>query len=465
MDPAALDALPLFAPAGQLMPEVHVVTRWDGGYQGTVTVTNLGQRDADGWTLRLYLPDGWTITDSPGVRVVDTGAGLRADPGTPDLRHIDAGGQVVFDLTVSREAATRPAPAAVVGGGFAPRWMGFNLASWWHDTFGSRDGILSLANLAATGANMVAIVPTRFLEDQQASEIFETEHSEPDANVIAMIRAARDLGLQVALKPHLDPVGFTSRQRIQPSDPDRFFANFQAMMVHYARMAQAEGAALFVVGTELVDLTQPQHEQRWRRLIAAVRAVYDGPMTYAANYGEELTVPFWDALDYIGVDMYAPLMTDNLDPTVDDVVTAWLTPPRQSFTRSIYGDHSLVEALADLSVRYDRPILFTEIGFRSVDGAGTSEAILHPETKPVDEAEQAVFYEGFARAMIQARADWLAGVLFWDWSVEPAVAGQPAPDPRGHSVAGKPAEAVFRKDLAPLTRAQTRPGPRTEALP
>ncbi|MBB4264887.1 glycoside hydrolase family 113 [Roseospira visakhapatnamensis] len=473
MDPAALDALPLFAPASDLVPEVRLTETWDGGYQGSVTVTNHGDGAAEGWTLTLFLPEGWTVTDSTGVRVVEVGAGLRAEPSAPWARRIPAGASVTFGLTVTHGLASVPGPpqpppsvapdvgaapvsmpapvAGAAAGAFTPRWMGFNIGSWWRDSFGSADAVQSLSNLAATGANVVAIVPTRYVADLTASDIFETHQSEPDANVVAMMRVARDLGLAVVLKPHVDPVDFALRHRLRPADPDRFFAQYQAMMVHYARMAQAENADLFVVGTELVDLTAPRHEAAWRALIAAVRAVYDGPLTYAANYGEEMRVPFWDALDYIGVDMYAPLMTEA-DPTVEQVVAAWLEPPRHDFTADLYDGQPLVEAMARLSARHERPILFTEIGFRSIDGAGTGEAMTHPDSGPVDTAEQAVFYEGFAQAMRAAGAGWLAGVLFWDWSVQPAVPGRPVPDAHGFSVAGKPAATVFRDRLAPLAR-------------
>lgn len=458
MDPAALDALPLFAPSGRLVPEVRVMDHWAGGYQGAVTVTNHGDGVADGWTLRLFLPEGWTVAESAGVRVTDTGDGLRAEPDEPWARRIESGGSITFGLTMAHrasgallEASRPPETLAASTGSFAPRWMGFNMGSWWRDSFGSSGSFRALANLAATGANAVAIVPTRYVADLAASEIFENHQSEPDANVVAMMRAARDLGLAVVLKPHVDPVDFSMRHRLQPADPDRFFASYEAMMVHYARMAQAEGAALFVIGTELVDLTEPRHEARWRALIAAVRAVYDGPLTYAANYGEDLRVPFWDALDYIGVDMYAPLMT-TADPSVDQVVAAWLESPRHDFTDHVYGGRPLVEAMADLSTRHGRPVLFTEIGYRSIDGAGTGEAMTQDDSGPTDPEEQAMFYRGFARAMTTAGADWLAGVFFWDWSVEPAPAGRPVPDPHGFSVAGKPAAAVFRDHLAPLAR-------------
>jgi hypothetical protein len=43
-----------------------------------------------------------------------------------------------------------------------------------------------------------------------------------------------------------------------------------------------------------------KYEERWRKIIAAVRAVYHGKVTYGANWNEYAEVKFW-TLDYIGV--------------------------------------------------------------------------------------------------------------------------------------------------------------------
>ena len=57
---------------------------------------------------------------------------------------------------------------------------------------------------------------------------------------------------------------------------------------------------LFCVGTELTNPAL-SHPQKWRQLIAQVRAHYSGPLTYADNWWEEYDrIAFWDALDYMG---------------------------------------------------------------------------------------------------------------------------------------------------------------------
>ena len=64
-------------------------------------------------------------------------------------------------------------------------------------------------------------------------------------------------------------------------------------------------ADAFVVGTELDRILN--HEAEWRTLIAEVRSIMKVPLTYAANWTDYKRVPFWDALDVIGIQAYFPV--------------------------------------------------------------------------------------------------------------------------------------------------------------
>ena len=80
-------------------------------------------------------------------------------------------------------------------------------------------------------------------------------------------------------------------------------------MVDIARVAADEKAEGLVIGTELERTTQ---RVEWWDMIAAVRAVYPGLLTYAAHNLEEAeAVPFWDDLDAIGVTLYPVLGADQ----------------------------------------------------------------------------------------------------------------------------------------------------------
>src|SRR4030095_14963958 len=73
----------------------------------------------------------------------------------------------------------------------------------------------------------------------------------------------------------------------------RWFDSLRAFTLRYARLAERDGYDPVVVGTERKSPTA-RAPAAWRRLIADVRAVYRGPLTYAANWDEAERVAFWD---------------------------------------------------------------------------------------------------------------------------------------------------------------------------
>ena len=131
---------------------------------------------------------------------------------------------------------------------------------------------------------------------------------------------------------------------------------------------------------------------------------------------------WWDALDYIGVDAYYPLTVEE-DPTLADLKTAWERP---------------IATLETLHDRCGKPIILTEIGYRSVDGANR-QPWEWATPGEVDLQEQSDCY----RAALESLwgKPWLAGIYWWNWDTDPEQGG---PDDTGFTPHGKPAEEVLR---------------------
>ncbi|MCK7461619.1 MAG: hypothetical protein MZU84_05940 [Sphingobacterium sp.] len=140
-------------------------------------------------------------------------------------------------------------------------------------------------------------------------------------------------------------------------------------------MAERTGCELFSVGCELG--TTAVHDAEWREIVAAVRAVYSGPLVYADNQVETSldAVTWWDAVDYIGQDAY-PTLTPVAEPAVDDLLAGWA---------------SFRAGLQQLSERWDKPLILTEIGCRSVAG-GAQNPWDWQRQGAVDLDVQAAFY-------------------------------------------------------------------------
>ena len=95
---------------------------------------------------------------------------------------------------------------------------------------------------------------------------------------------------------------------------DRFFGDYQTWIVQMAKVAEAHGAGTFCIGLEFTYAQK--FDARWRKIIAAIRQVYHGKLTYGGNWDSFQEVTFWDSLDYIGVLAYFPL-TKSVNPSRD----------------------------------------------------------------------------------------------------------------------------------------------------
>lgn len=295
--------------------------------------------------------------------------------------------------------------------------LGFNYPVWSKTGYASSDS--ALADVAATGAGWVALTPTLYVKDRTDSVVAATADTPDDDSLRAAIRAAKARGLKVVLKPHVDIVGGGVRAWISPKDSAQWFSTYRVPLLRYARIAQEEGCSLFVVGTELALLTAPSHWGSWKSLIRDVRAEYQGPLTYAANWHSTLGVGFWKDLDYIGVDAYYP----NLGGKNRTLLRLGWLP--------VEGE------LKALSAANGRPILFTEFGIASQKGAN-----LRPwdwtDFGPVDVDQQAAYMQTFFETF--AGKSYVAGFLHWAWDADPTHQGL---SDKSMSVRGKPAEALL----------------------
>ncbi len=311
---------------------------------------------------------------------------------------------------------------------------GMNYAAWWQGQYSTPTADQSLSNLSAIGARWLALVVTGYQETITSTVVTYTLSRTPtDSDLIHAIDEAHTLGMHVMLKPHLDLNNDPTHWRGQigngfstETEWQAWFASYRDFIVHYASLAQANGVEQFSVGTELMGTSG--RDMDWRRIVSETRGVFIGPITYASNHGgEETAIHWWDALDYIGVDAYYPLTNQN-DPTLSALRAAWLTP---TFT------------LENLSRQYNRPIILTEIGYQSVDGA--NQRPWEWQTGgTVDIQEQADCYQ--AALEIFWRKPWLRGIYWWYWSTDPT---QGSPSDADYTPHGKPAEIILRSYYHP----------------
>ncbi len=280
----------------------------------------------------------------------------------------------------------------------------------------SESGRRMLEALHRDGVNAVALVPYGFEPSGRAEVRLNTGAGswESDEGIEVMARVAHALGMKVMLKPGVwvSNSGFAGDIELTTAaQRDEWFESYTRFVEHYATLAKRIHADLFCVGGEFVKLTAD--EARWRKVIARARELYPGPITYAANFGSEFeTLQFWDALDYIGLQEYYPLP--------DDLAT-----------------DGVVRKVEAVEQRFHKPVIFTEVGFASGEGANRAPWE-DGHGKPSREL-QARCYEAVYQAFYHQ--PWFEGMYWWKVGTN----GFGGPDDTSLTPWGKPAMDVVKK--------------------
>ncbi len=283
------------------------------------------------------------------------------------------------------------------------------------------------------GATHVGLFPFGYMVSHRAPTVSrfadDVDPSLTDAGLLEAARLARQAGLAVLFVPTLEDFRdghWRGEVRMDSeADWDAWFASYGTFVLHYARLAARAGAVGFSVGTELretVHRTGP-----WRRLIARVRETFPGWLTYAANWDDYARVPWWDAVDLIGVQAYFELGDPGpgtVTRRADHLTAAW---------------RPVADRLQALSARTGRQVLFTEIGYKSHTASTARPWRWEIDGEP-DPALQAAAYEAAFRTFW--REPWFAGFYWWKWHATDA----PIPDPaRNFTPQGKEAAGVLRR--------------------
>lgn len=284
-----------------------------------------------------------------------------------------------------------------------------------------------LAHFKAHGVRWLQLMTFAHQPDVNQPTI-KSDRSRWPSDFIAKARAA---GFKILMKPHVFSRQFydgSKRWRGSiamktAADWAAWFAQYEAFIVDQAKRAAADKVEMFSIGLEYVEATRG-HAAQWRRIIKAVRAVYPGKLTYAADFNHETqNITWWDALDVIGVNGYFK-MADHDSPALP------------ALTMGILPHFASLESLAR---KYDKSIVFTEIGFPSVPSAAVEPWRWPSGKEGPDLHLQARLFETVFNAC--SHAEWCAGMYWWKYYEAP----EKTPHAIDYTPKGKPAESVLKR--------------------
>ncbi len=305
-----------------------------------------------------------------------------------------------FLISPDREPAQAAADAWQKGVSIDPR----SPEDFATDTFKA-----SVRQAEEMGANTVSLIIPYYQSTLNSHDMAPGWNTPTDAALTSAINYAHSLGLRVDLKPHLqvssDPTAW--RATIDASDRDAWYAAYENMLKHYGSIAQQSHVESVTIGTELITMASSwqtsDNTRRWSQIIDNLRTVYSGALTYSANWGssgwydEKNFIKFWDKLDYIGISAYLPLSTDP-NYTVEELKNTWRN-----------WDINQIKILHDT---WNKPVIFSEVGYRSVDGAMARPARWQTGGS-VDLQEQVDGY----RALFEywSQVNYFNGISIWSW--------------------------------------------------
>ena len=260
-----------------------------------------------------------------------------------------------------------------------------------------------MVSLNELGANWVTTIPYAFSKKGEPSVYFNNGYQwwgERPEGIIETIRLAQENNLKVVVKPQVwirggwvGEVDFRKEEDWKQWEKD--YTNY---IMTFAEIADSMNVEVLCIGTEYKIAVQ-KREKYWRGLIRAIKKIYKGKLTYASNWDEYELVPFWDELDFVGIDTYFPLV-DSKTPTIKELKKAW---------------QPILKKLRKFHQKTGKPIVFTEYGYMSIDGcAHKNWEIESKRTEvPLNQQAQANAIEALFEVFWQE--EWWGGGFLWKW--------------------------------------------------
>lgn len=279
-------------------------------------------------------------------------------------------------------------------------------------------------------ANYVSVMPFGFIRSLSHPEIiFNTDrqwYGETSEGAKQYIHELHKNNIRVMLKPQIWIWNgeYTGNLTMSTEEDWAALENmYRSFILEYAKLAEDTKVTMFCIGTELEQFIVHRPEY-WDTLIAEIRAVYHGKLTYAANWDEYKRVPFWKALDYIGVDAYFPL-SDLKTPTAEEARSGWVPWKNE---------------LQKTAMAHNKKIVFAEFGYRSVDYAGKEPWKSDISMDQVNlEAQKTLTQVVFEEIWDE---EWFAGGFIWKWFLQHDRSGGEADSQ--FTPQNKPAEIVVK---------------------
>lgn len=298
--------------------------------------------------------------------------------------------------------------------------------------YGSEAYARTLEESRAMGATWIALTPFGRVADLSGRGVdptFEAPFAKSKQDVLRAVKMAHDRGLRVMLVPHLWVESGGWRAEIDPKTDagwSTWIKSYGAFVRGWAEIAEASHVDLFSAGVELRFWVTTPRAPSFSALIRELRGIYKGPITYSANWDDVGNTLILGDLDVIGINAFYPLADRD----------------GAGFDELLEGGKRVRETVHALAETWQKPVLFTEIGYTT-----RPDPAIRPWEWPdamkdvrVDERAQAEAYRALLAPLLDEPA--FMGCFVWRVYADPDDVSQEAE--WGFSPRGKLAELVVR---------------------
>ena len=280
-------------------------------------------------------------------------------------------------------------------------------------------------------ADWIGVVPYGYTPNGEPVVMYDVRRwqwwGERPEGIRETIKLAKEKDLKIMLKPQVWGHGWWTGDYDFSTEADwrKWEKDLTEYTLFYARMAQEFKVDLFCFATEFKHSIANRPEF-WTQLIDQVKNEYQGPVTYAANWDNFKEIPFWNKLDVVGINAYFPLI-DQKTPETGALQQAW--KPHKKDIQLFFN-------------KVQKPILFTEYGYLSVDRCAYNTWELDKKLGQIDINQQAqanaleALYSSF-----WSESYWIGGFL-WKWF--PNMEGHEGYPERDYTPQGKLAEKTIK---------------------
>jgi hypothetical protein len=284
--------------------------------------------------------------------------------------------------------------------------------------------------LVSLNVNSVALNFPFIMDSLTASTVKADSALTPSPDRVKIfLEEAAARKMRVVLRPLLDERRLLPswRGQIEPANRAKWFASYEAFLRPYLQVAQETSVAELVLAVELNSM---QSDQRWPSLIASVRKMFSGQITYSANfdaYQRKMTTP---PVDNVGVDAYFSVAAPD-NASVNQLTTAW---------EQWIGRYAGAQASS---------LVLHEVGIAAQNGAYHKPAQWGNTNVPTNLTVQNNWYAAVCRAAEQTK---LAGLYFWNVRMHQNPGHEDPKQPDRMTFIDRPAAATMKDCYARLSQ-------------